>query len=63
MIPRRLNVTRRTVEYYVPGRACSRCPLRDQCTKSKTGRTLQRHEKQDVIDAAKAQAHSSRGWR
>jgi transposase len=63
MIPRRLNVTRRTMEYYIPGRACLKCPLRDQCTKSKTGRTLQRHEKQDTIDAAKAQAHSSRGWR
>ena len=63
MIARRLNVTRRTMEYYVPGRACLKCPLRDQCTTSKTGRTLQRHEKQAVIDAAKAQADSSRGRR
>jgi transposase len=63
MKARRFNPNRRTMEYYVPGRACLKCPLRDQCTKSKTGRTLQRHEKQDILDAAKTQAHSSRARR
>jgi transposase len=63
LIPRRLNVTRRTMEYYVPGRACLKCELREKCTRSKTGRTLQRHEHQEILDNAKAQAHSSRGRR
>ena len=63
MKARRFNPKRHTMEYYVPGRACLKCPLRDQCTKSKTGRTVQRHEKQATIDAAKAQAHSSRARR
>jgi len=63
MKPRRFNPKRHTMEYYVPGRACLKCPLRDQCTKSKTGRTLQRHEKQAILDAAKTQAHSSRARR
>ena len=63
LVARRLNVTRRTMEYYVPGRVCLKCPLREQCTKSQTGRTLQRHEKQDILDAAKMQAHSSRARR
>jgi transposase len=63
MKARRFNPNRHTMEYYVPGRACLKCPLRDQCTKSKTGRTVQRHEKQDTLDRAKAQAHSSRAHR
>src|SRR5678815_2882247 len=51
----------RLLEYYVPGRACLKCPLRDACTRSKTyGRTVQRHEKLEILDAAKMQAHSSR---
>jgi len=63
LVPRRLNTTRRTVEYYVPGRACLKCELREKCTRSKTGRTLQRHEHHDLLEKAKAQAHSSRGRR
>lgn len=61
LVARRLNVKRRTMEYYVPGRACLKCDLREKCTRSKTGRTLQRHEHQQVLDAAKKQAHSRRG--
>jgi hypothetical protein len=64
MKPRRLSATRRTMEYYVPGRVCLKCPLRDACTRSKTyGRTVQRHEKQETIDIAKAQAQSRRARR
>ena len=47
----------------MPGRACLKCELRAQCTRSKTGRTVQRHERQEVIDAAKAQATSRRAVR
>jgi len=60
LVPRRLNVTRRTMEYYVPGRACLKCSLREQCTRSKTGRTLQRHEHQELLNKARQQAHSDR---
>jgi transposase len=60
---RRLNVTRRTMEYYVPKRACLHCELRAQCTRSKTGRTIQRHEQQEILDRAKTTAHSSRARR
>jgi transposase len=58
LVPRRLNVARHTMEYYVPGRACLKCSLREQCTRSKTGRTLQRHENQELLDIARKQAHS-----
>jgi transposase len=60
MVPRRLNTARRTMEYYVPGRVCQTGALRNPCTRSKTGRTLQRHEHQELLDRARAQAHSDR---
>lgn len=63
LVPRRLNVARRTMEYYVPGRGCLKCPLREQCTRSKTGRTLQRHQHQELLDKARVQAHSSEARR
>jgi transposase len=63
MKPRRLNVKRRTMEYYVPRRACLKCSLRQQCTRSKTGRTLQRHEHHDLLQRAQAQAHSPQARR
>jgi transposase len=64
LIPRRLNTKRRTMEYYLPGRVCLQCPLRKNCTRSKTyGRTLQRHEHQEAIDRARQQAQSTRGRR
>jgi len=58
MKPRRLKVSRQTMEYYVPGRTCLKCSLRGQCTRSKTGRTLQRHEHQHLLERARVQAHS-----
>jgi len=52
MKARRLNVTRRTMEYYVPGRACLSCALCAQCIRSKTGRTIQRHEHHEILQSA-----------
>jgi len=37
---------------------CAACVLRPQCTRSSHGRTVQKHEKQAVLDLARAQAHS-----
>lgn len=36
------------------GRACSRCPLRDQCTRSPSGRTLKLHPKHELLQRARA---------
>jgi len=58
MKARRLHPQKRTWEYYVPKRICSHCSLRPQCTRSKSGRTIQRHEHQELVDRARAQAHS-----
>ena len=37
---------------------CVQCPWREQCTKSKRGRSIQRHVQAEVVEAARAQAHS-----
>jgi hypothetical protein len=56
--PRRVHPIRRTIEYKAPARVCAACVLRAQCTRSQHGRTVQRHEKQGLLDVARAQAHS-----
>ena len=61
--PRRVHPTRRTIEYKAPARVCGACALRAQCTRSHHGRTVQRHEKQLLLDVARAQAHSRAAWR
>jgi len=57
--PRRVHLIRRTLEYKAPAAVCAACVLRPQCTRSSHGRTVQRHEKQAVLDVARAQAHSA----
>jgi transposase len=39
------------------------CLLRSQCTRSKMGRTLHRHEQQEMLDQARQQSHSWQGRR
>jgi chorismate mutase len=56
--PRRMHPLRRTIEYKAPARVCAACVLRLQCTRSHHGRTVQRHEKQEALNIARAQAHS-----
>jgi len=57
--PRRVHPIRRTLEYKATASVCAACVLRPQCTRSSHGRTAQRHEKQAVLDIARAQAHSA----
>ena len=58
MKARRVHPQKRTWEYHLPKRVCAQCSLRQQCTRSKTGRTIQRHEHQELLDRARQQAHS-----
>jgi len=57
--PRRVHSIRRTLEYKAPARVCAACALRAQCTRSCHGRTVQRHEKHQILNIARAQAHSA----
>ena len=59
MKARRLHPTKRTWEYQLPKAVCAACSLRAQCTRAKIyGRTIHRHEHQDLLDRARTQAHS-----
>jgi len=51
---------RKAFEYGISPRICMSCPLRDQCTKSKTGRTLKRHLRQDDLNHMRQAAQSPR---
>src|SRR5437764_1595969 len=53
---------RRTIEYKAPIRVCAVCVLRAQCTRSHHGRTVQRHEKQALLDVASLHANSRAAW-
>src|SRR5438552_9954940 len=56
--PRRVHPVRRTLEYKAPARVCDACALRAQFTRSHHGRTVQRHENQEALNVARAQAQS-----
>ena len=58
---RRLNVRRQQWEYTAGVAACARCPLRPQCTRSQSGRSLQRHVRQAALDRMRSQAESPQG--
>lgn len=50
---------RKAFEYVTPRGVCQQCRLRVQCTRSQTnGRTLKRHERQEVLDELREQAQS-----
>ncbi|MDB9823482.1 transposase [Deltaproteobacteria bacterium] len=42
---------RKHYEYIASSKACMECHIRDKCTRSKSGRTLKRHARQDELDA------------
>jgi IS5 family transposase len=56
---RKYWVERKAFEYVTARGVCGRCPLRVQCTRSKSGgRTIKRHERQEVLDSLRARARS-----
>jgi len=56
--PRRVHPTRRTMEYIAARGVCASCALRSQCTRASYGRTVHRHEHQELLQRGRAQAHS-----
>ncbi len=55
---RKLFKKRQHYEYIAAAGTCNRCELKDQCTKSKSGRTLKRHVRQDDLDHMVEKANS-----
>jgi transposase len=61
---RRRYVRRQRVwEYAADTAVCAACSLRAQCTRSKTARTVSRHEKAEALEKARAQSASAAGRR
>ena len=56
---RRFIERERVWEYAADKGVCAQCDLRAQCTRSKTGRTVWRHEHADILEQCRAQAHSA----
>lgn len=53
-------VERKAFEYVTARGVCQQCSLRAQCTRSESGgRTLKRHERQELLDRLRAQARSA----
>lgn len=55
------NARRGYFEYRTKAAVCASCPLRSDCTRDKTGRTLKRYENQELLDRARRQSHSKQG--
>ena len=48
--PKSLHINRQSRDYAAPKKVCAACQLREQCTKNKSGRTIKRHLRQDVLE-------------
>ena len=59
MKPGPLRQDYRTWEYTLPKGVCAACALRPRCTRAVRGRTIHRHEHKELLDRARAQAHSA----
>ena len=55
---RKLYKKRQHYEYIAAAGTCNKCELKDQCTKSKSGRTLKRHVRQNDLDHMVEKANS-----
>jgi transposase len=58
LFPRRYHERRQSTEYLPRQGVCAACPLRAQCTDSPSGRHITRHRLHDLVQRARAQAHS-----
>ena len=56
---RRHHTQRRAVEYVCARNVFRSCPLKDQCTRSRTGRSIKRHQRQEDLSQMRAMAGSS----
>jgi len=55
---RRHQKKRKAIEYLCASEVAAVCPLRDQCTRSRTGRSVKRHERQEELNLMREQARS-----
>lgn len=56
--PARHHAKRHATDYTAAKGVCAACPLREQCTRSQTGRSIKRHDNHGVIDQARRNSRS-----
>jgi transposase len=56
LTPRRCHQRRQMTDYVADKKVCARCPLRAECTQSKTGRSIARHWREQELEVALALA-------
>ena len=61
--PKSLHVDRQSRDYAGPKKVCAACHLRDQCTQSKSGRTIKRHLRQSELDRMREASQSAKAKR
>jgi hypothetical protein len=52
--PRRFHQRRQMTDYVADKKVCAQCPLRAECTRSKTGRSVARHWREAELEVALA---------
>jgi len=60
---RKIYKKRKHYEYKASAKTCVQCYLKDRCTRSKSGRTLKRHVRQDELDILLREAKSKNAKR
>jgi transposase len=55
---RRHDLIRKSTEYKARNGVCAQCPVKAQCTKAKAGRTVARHDYQELVTRGRVQAKS-----
>jgi transposase len=58
LIKQTYNKKRKYFEYRASSSSCRKCDMRDRCTRSKSFRTLKRHERQNDLDLMTSRAKS-----
>jgi hypothetical protein len=61
--PKSLHMNRQSRDYAAPKKICASCPLREQCTKNKSGRTIKRHLRQEELDRMRQASRSVKARR
>ena len=61
--PKSLHLSRQSRDYAAPRKVCAACPLREQCTKNRSGRTIQRHLRQADLDRMREASRSLKARR
>jgi hypothetical protein len=58
LYPARYHAKRHATDYMPARGVCAACPLREQCTRSQSGRSVKRHDNHEVVERARRQSAS-----